>query len=399
MSATRLRILCHAQHFTGVGHFVIAHNLARGLAEHHDVFLTDGGRAVPRPTAAVEPQRVELPIMERAPDGSLFAESGERPDAVLARRADVLADATTAIRPDVVLVDHYPFSKWELHREITAAIDAARRANPDVVVLSSLRDISPRTRYEHMSDAEHAARVCGLLGSSFEGLLVHVDPAFVRLEEHFPGAADIPVPVTYTAFVTEAPVTTSPVHAESAGPTPSPADAPWAVLSGGGADSTRFRATATTAFSRLAAAGSLGRMRLHVFCGLVTHPDDQTALEREAAAGPVEIHSFSPTFAAWLDGAAMSISRAGYNTTAALLAARVRAVVVPGGRVSDQRLRAQRLARAGLAVVVDADQEHNVSALSDAIETALAEPRPAHHFDLDGVGATRRVVEKMVRGR
>ena len=39
-----MRVLCHAQHLTGVGHFVIAHNIARGLAKGHDVYLVKGGR-------------------------------------------------------------------------------------------------------------------------------------------------------------------------------------------------------------------------------------------------------------------------------------------------------------------------------------------------------------------
>ncbi len=142
-----MRILCYAQHLSGVGHFVRMHTLARGLSRTHEVYLVDGGRPVPRSGDAGEITLLPLP--------ALFAIRGasrrrlrpaHRLRTVLAARARALAAAVERIRPDVVLVDHYPFSKWELEDEIAGAIDTARRANPAVRVLCSLRDIAPRTR-------------------------------------------------------------------------------------------------------------------------------------------------------------------------------------------------------------------------------------------------------------
>ena len=48
-----MRVLCHAQHLSGVGHFVRMHAIASGLGRTHDVYLVDGGRRVPR--AATRP--------------------------------------------------------------------------------------------------------------------------------------------------------------------------------------------------------------------------------------------------------------------------------------------------------------------------------------------------------
>src|SRR5262245_39724345 len=124
-----MRVVCHAQHLTGVGHFVIAHNIARGLAARHDVYLVEGGRRVPRPARATEPRSIEVPILIRTPTGTLVGEDGRIGDDVVARRAEVLAESVRAIEPDVVLVDHYPFSKWELHPEISTMISAARSVN------------------------------------------------------------------------------------------------------------------------------------------------------------------------------------------------------------------------------------------------------------------------------
>jgi len=376
-----MRVICHAQHLTGVGHFVIAHNIARGLAERHDVYLVEGGRRVPRPARATEPGSIDVPVLVRTPTGALVGDDGSAGDEVVARRAQVLAEAMRMIEPDVVLVDHYPFSKWELHPEISTMIGAARAVNGGVRIVCSLRDIAPRTRFEDMSDTEHAARVVELLGEWFDGLLVHADPAFVELGEHFVGAADVPVAFRYTGFVTE-PLPAPPVSSR-----------PWAVASGGGADTTEFLVSAIEAFRHAAAAGALGDMRLQVFAGLALDDDDRGVLRGAAADGPVDVHEFSSSFLGWLRGAELSINRAGYNTTAALLRARVRSVVVPGPRLSDQRPRAQRMADAGVAVMVDSSDEQDVAVLRGAIERALTMPPPVHDFDLEGVATTGHLLE------
>jgi hypothetical protein len=49
-------------------------------------------------------------------------------------------------------------------------------------------------------------------------------------------------------------------------------------------------------------------------------PADLAAAARDA---PVEVHPFSGDFTAWLEPAALSISRCGYNTSTALLRSRV----------------------------------------------------------------------------
>lgn len=381
-----MRVLFHTQHLSGVGHFVCAHAIATGLAEAHDVHLVDGGRLVPRAATGVEPRRVRLPRLARTPEGHLLAVEGgsESPERTLARRADLLAKAARAIRPDVVLVEHFPFSKWELDHEIITTLAAARRANPNVRVVCSLRDIAPRTRYEDVTHEEHAERVLGWLEEWFDGLLVHADPAFTRLEEHFPRAPEIPVRLAYTGFVTE--------------PAPAVPEVPWpwAVLSSGGLNATAFLVAAISAFCVVAKSGALGPMRLQVFSGLGAGTGDAAALEQAARAGPVDVHEFSTSFSAWLHGAALSISRAGYNTSAALLRSRVPAVLVPDSRMSDQRPRAQRLVKEGLAVAVEAERERDVDALAAAINAALAAPPPHHSFDLSGVATTRRLVEESV---
>lgn len=376
-----MRVLCYAQHLTGVGHFVRMAAIARGLAAGHDVLLVDGGRAVPQ--AGEGPPRLVLPALHRGADG-LAAVDGALVDA-LAERGRRLARALAEFRPHVVLIDHYPFSKWELEEEILAMVAAARRVDPRVLVLCSLRDIAPQTAHERpVGGRSYEAEVEMRLARTFDGVLVHADPAFTRLEDHFAAEGDLPVPVHYTGFV----ATDPPSGGVVSGATP------YAVLScGGGVRGLPFLLATMRAFDRAATAGIVGALRLYVYPGLFVGTDEHAAL-RAATTPAIELRRFTPDFDRVLAASALSISRAGYNTTVQLLQARIPVVVVPDPRMSDQPPRARRLAARGLATVVEGDPPGE-DVLVTAIGEALARRPAAHSLDLAGVAGTRAIVERL----
>lgn len=357
------------------------HALACGLSGAHEVQLVEGGRPVARAPDPPALRRLWLPPLARS-DGHLVALDGRTPvAAVLAERAARLAAAIDALRPDALLVDHYPLSKWELATEITAAIAATRRANRAARVFCSLRDVVPQTRHEHADAAAYAARVLGELRAGFDGVLVHADPAFTRLEDHFAAAAALPRPTVYTGFVSPA------------APPAAAAPAAAVLLScGGGAGALPFLLAAIAAFERLAAEGAVGHLPLVVFAGSFATGAE---LERLAAAarGPIRLRRFAPDFATALGGSALSISRAGYNTCAALLRARAPAVLVPDPTMSDQTYRARRFAALGLARTVEGDPPA-VDALVTAMRGALSGPPPRHAFDLEGVAHTAAALSR-----
>jgi predicted glycosyltransferase len=379
-----VRILCHTQHLSGVGHFVRTHALASGLAEAHDVLLVDGGRPVPRLPSSPRMTLLSLPrIHHRA--GVLVALREDRPLAeIMEERIRRLVTAISELRPDVVTVEHFPFSKWELEEEILAAIGTARRVRPGVRVVCSLRDVAPRTGYEAVEDREYERRVLNRLGSHFDALLVHADPRFSRLEEHFPAAGSLPIPCDYTGFVSRA-------DAEAF----ERSRLPYAVLSaGGGGHALRFLLAAIEAFRRLSSRGELGSMRLVVFAGLFMETADLDTLRAETRGDLAAILPFCPEFPRWLRRSALSISQAGYNTCVDLLSARVPAVLVPDPGMSDQFFRAERMRRHGLAATALGDPVA-VDTLMDAIRRALNGPPPSHDFGLRGVEETRARLEQL----
>src|SRR5262245_49888653 len=359
--------------------------IARGLSPAHDVVLVHGGRPVPGGEGPGEPEAVMLPALFRAA-GRLSAAGGPAGvPAALRERARILARAVERFRPDVVLIEHYPFSKWELEPEFRALIDAARATHPHVRIECSLREIVKKTRYEDAATDVYEARVLEHLRASFDAILVHGDPAFTTIDRHFRRAGDLPVPVHYTGFVVETVDGTS--LPEGVGP--------YAVLSCGGAGgNTGFLLAAIEAFERLRSAGALGDMRLVVFPGPALDAAETEALEQAARGGHVEVRAFSPAFAGWLEGSALSISRAGYNTCTQVLRSRRPNVLVPDPTMSDQEPRAARLADLALTTAVF-DRPPGAHAIVRAIERALAHPPAPCDLDLGGVAGTRAIIEKL----
>ena len=378
-----MRVLCHAQHFKGIGHFVRMHAIASGMREAHEVYLVDGGRPVPRRPGPIE--LIPLPRLVRVA-GRIVGLGTDAPVAsLMEQRIRLLTQAVERIRPDAILVDIYPFSKWEVEEEITLMIAIARRLNARVRVLTSLRDIVPMTLHEVARPGLYEAGVLSRL-ASFDAILAHGDPAFARIEDYFDRADDITIPVCYTGFVAGTPM-------PLAG-TPEPGS--YAVLScGGNTASLAFLLNSIEAFRGLRARGALGSMSLFVFPSPDAGAADVATLSAAICDGPFQLCAFTPDFDAWLAGSALSISRCGYNTAVQLLQARVRSVLVPNPDNTDQPPRARRLAKLGLATVIEGAAPP-VEAIATAIEEAMAQPSVEHALDLDGVAATQTILEELV---
>jgi predicted glycosyltransferase len=381
--SARRRVLVYGQHLSGVGHHVRIREIARALARDHRVAFVQGGPPVPRPDDGGELEPVELPRIRRGRSGLEPLDPGQDLAAVLCERAARLRRAASELAPDVLIVEHYPFSKWELEPEITAMIAAARAANPKLEVICSTRDVVRRTRHETGGGEEYRRRVVCCLNRDFDRLFVHGDPGFTRLEEHFDGAGELAIPLHYTGFVSE-----------KAQPVDDADGSGWVVVSsGGGAGSAGLIAAVIDAWQRLVARGAHGGRRLRVFTGLFLGEHEVEALRRRAAGTSSVVAPFGPDFLRWLARADLSISRAGYNTCTNLLETRTRALLLPDPRMSDQHYRARRFAELGLAESI-AGGTPAPDELAAAIGRALGRARPRHAFDLEGALRTRELLSR-----
>ncbi len=376
-----LRVLIAVTHLLGVGHLARAAAIARGLARAgHAVTLVSGGR--PAPLIATDGVRlVQLPPVhvEGTAFSALLGENGgPAGEALMARRRDLLLDALADTRPHVVVTELFPFGRRALAGEFLALVEAARRQMPPPLVLASIRDVLVAPARAGRVEEAHAR-----LLAHYDGVLVHGDAGVLPLERSWPVTPDIAPLLDYTGYVDDTASRSVDDGTDGAGEI---------LVSGGGS------ATSLPLFrAALGAAVLASDRRWRLLVGRGVAGQDFSALA-DAAPANVTVERARPDFAALLSRAAVSISQAGYNTVIDVLNAGVRAVLVPfeAGNETEQRLRAEALARAGVwPFVVVGEADLSAETLARAVDAALAAPLPqAVAIARDGIARSVALIER-----
>jgi len=376
--------MIHVQHLLGIGHLMRARLIAEALADAgFDTHLVSGGRPIggrlPRGV-----RTVQLPPIHVL-DGTLkpLRDAEGRPidDAYRRKRRDLLQDAYESAAPDVVVFETFPFGRRALRFELVPLLERIESARRRPVVVASVRDILQRR-----DNVEREREMLESAERWFDAVLVHGDRRFSRLEETFPLAPELGMPVHYTGFV---------VARAEAPPPPSANGRNEVVVSaGGGRVGTDLLAAALAAQKR----SRFGHLRWRVLAGPNVPDDDfQRFL---GAAGPGTIVERSrEDFAALLGRALISVSQAGYNTVLDVVRSGARPVVVPFAEdgETEQRMRANRLRDLELAVVVD-DGTVSPAALAGAIDAAGSrETWGRWDFDCDGAARSAAIIAAMMK--
>jgi predicted glycosyltransferase len=369
------RVLFYVQHLLGIGHLARASRIAEALAARgFAVTIITGGMRVegfPGPGIAV----VALPPVKArdAEFSALVDEHGGAIDAAFKEeRRDRLLATLDAVKPDILVVEAYPFARRQMRFELLPLVEKAHAMSRRPLIVSSIRDILQSNR-----KAGRAEETVAIVEQFFDLIAVHGDPGFVKLDESFPLAGKIAGKLAYTGLVAPAPL--------------SPAKDRFDVVvsCGGGAVAGNLLNAAAAAAERL-------RSRLGRWC-VITGPNlAATNIARPLPAN-VDLFAFRGDFPALLAGARLSISQAGYNTVCDILSAKCRAVLVPFAGVgeTEQPLRAERLAGRGLAHVVS-KADLDAGMLTAAIEHALASSLPGHDLDLEGAQHTALLLRRHI---
>jgi predicted glycosyltransferase len=379
---TRPGLLFYCQHSVGLGHLARSLTLAGALADRFAVVLLNGGRL---PEGARTPPGVELvnlPPLGHDADYALISHDGELSvDAALARRRTMILDALGRLAPRVVLIELWPFGRKKFAVELESLMRAAAGRPAPPLVLCSLRDILVNHRRDQ---ARHDERAALAVNAWFDGVLVHSDPAFARLEESFRPATALDVPVHYTGFVAP-PAPARPVR-------PS---ARVVISAGGGMVGEPLALAAADAHLEILARTGL---RTTIVAGpFLPGPAWQRLQERAARSERLRVIRRVDDLCAEIARSAVSVSQCGYNTAMDLLRAGRPAVVVPfsQGREDEQGRRARRMARLGLVRVL-APEALTPAALADAVVSAAGDQPPAAtELALDGGERTVEIVARL----
>jgi predicted glycosyltransferase len=352
-------LLFYCQHSVGLGHLMRSYAITAALTRHFEVTLLMGGEPPAGIDAPAGVAVIALPPL--GVNGGRFGSGDPRytTDHAWEVRSARITCALDDLRPEVVLVELFPFGRAKFARELVPLLKRARALGAKTAC--SVRDILVSARADQQAHDDRAARRANEL---LDLILVHCDPRFARLEETFKPSIELTVPVRYTGFVAR-----GNGRQERRGEH-------IVVSAGGGRVGRRLLEEAIKAS---------GGRPMRAIAGPLMPQDDFEALQ--AIAPPnVELVRSVPDLAEELSRARASISQCGYNTALDLVRTQVPALVVPYAtpEEDEQTRRAKRLEQLGVLKVAD----H----INGDIEALLRfRPQPAS-LDLDGAARTAELL-------
>ncbi|MGL4960603.1 MAG: glycosyltransferase family protein [Inquilinus sp.] len=365
-----MKVLFHVQHLLGIGHVRRAAAIARALTEAgFAVTVAQGGFDVPG-TDWGGAEVVQLPPVRSADTGfRTLLDAGDKPidTGWKKRRAAELLALLARTKPDILLVETFPFGRRAFAFELVPMLEIARRASPRPLIACSVRDI--------LVDKKDPAKVEAMADTAlalFDLVLVHGDPAVIPFEASFPPAPRVAGLIRYTGYV----------GAPSTREAPPGDGVDEVIVSvGGGAVGAELLRAALAAHAL--SGQNLTRWRL------LAGPDLPAGIVAElTAAAPdgVVVEPARPDFPSLLARCRLSVSQAGYNTVMDVMRAGCRAVFVPFAAAgeTEQTRRADLLAARGHCLVVP-EAGLTPERLARAVDDAMAAPPPPRSvLALDG---------------
>ena len=384
-----MKIIVYCQHVLGIGHLFRSLEICKALSDHK-VILVSGGPQIATGLAD-HVREVHLPDlqMNREFKGLFSTQKNATLDQVKEERQKRLFALLEEEKPDVFLIELYPFGRKTFRFEIDPVLQAVddKRLSCGSVVCS-VRDIL----VEKEDRDKHESRVVKTLNRYFNAVLVHADPNLVRISETFDQFDQIAIPVAYTGYIT---------------PKPSPGagkrvrkelkigeeDILIIASAGGGNVGAPILKAVIRAFGRL---DVKRRCHLEVFTGPFLDQKEFDRLKKSAESN-VQVTRFARDFLSYLAAADLSVSMGGYNTTMNLLASGAPALVWPFGQNREQRLRAGRLADLGALRVLE-DEDLRPERLAILMDQWISRsPRPSVDIDLNGAANTAEWIENRIK--
>ena len=382
----RNRILIYVQHLLGVGHIFRVKRLAERFgACGFDVTIAYGGEPVP----GYDPPGVRvhyLPSLRWRSGNSteLITRSGVVADeAYLEARKNELLALFDRTAPDVLMTEAFPFGRRQMHFELLPLLDHARSEQRPPLIMASIRDI-----LQEGNKVSKDRQTVELVERYFDAVLVHGDPNLIPLDATFPFAPDISARTVYTGIVTP--------RIEAGGLAAAPTY-DVVVSAGGGMLGRELIASALQARPLC----GLRDARWCVCTGPYAETGGLPGFRTFPEDDRITLKPFVDDLPHILAHAELSVSLAGYNTVADIMAAGCRAVIAPqwNEKETEQLRRAELLAERGLAVMIG-HEDKTPDKLARAMDRALAMPAPDWSvLRTNGAERTVDTVEAMLARR
>lgn len=194
------RVLIYCQHILGMGHLIRSMAIARAL-KHCTVVFVNGGESLSGMEVPSWVTVVNLPPITSDSEfqGLNIHSDDSTLEQVQLARKKILFELFGHFRPDIVVIELFPFGRKRFAFELLPLLAHIRLSASSTKVVCSLRDIlvtkPDQTRHEDW--------VVSLMNRYFDLLLIHSDPTIQTLDETFSRCQDLRCNVQYTGFVTQ----------------------------------------------------------------------------------------------------------------------------------------------------------------------------------------------------
>ena len=137
-----MKIVHYCQYVWGMGHLFRSVEFVRALSDHQ-VILVAGGQDVDMNWPAhAEILRLPTLYMDEKFTTLIAGDAEQRPEDIQGRRRAMLFNLFESLRPDVFIVELYPFGRTAFGVELEPLLDSIRQGNfGSVNTVCSLRDI------------------------------------------------------------------------------------------------------------------------------------------------------------------------------------------------------------------------------------------------------------------
>lgn len=386
------RVAFYCQHVLGIGHLMRSAEIVRELSRESKILFISGGEK-PDGFRFPEHENVEilqLPPLKTNPDFSNLhaCSSSLSTDETKTLRQTMLSQTCERFKPDTIVTELFPFGRKKFRFELLPLLEHSRQQSRKPLVVSSVRDILVTRKDQE----EFEQRVCDLVNTFYDLILVHGDDKFTPLEETFSRVRDLRCPVVYTGYVARH----RHLSVADAGSLPSAEHKQRLIVVSNGSGQ---YLTGQRLLESVLRAAKLLRGRIphgfHVFAGPLMPEEAYTRLQDVAhESSNVKLSRYTPNLGEVLKQAELSVSMAGYNTIMEVLSSGIRAMVYPVTSNGDQEqiVRAESLAKAGVIDVI-ATEELAPERLARKLERAFSRTPMSLTLNCDGAANSARILK------
>lgn len=381
MDSVKFETFIIFQHSNGVGHVTRCSTLAQSLTSISSVTMFSGGPPIADYSPPPGVDFIQLPATrwDLAADARpVPVDAGYTLDEVDRVRSKILVDRYLRVKPQVIVIDYFPFGPQRFGKALNALLDILEKEPRRPITISSIRACPSAKLWDTEIPAKWVNRQ---LFEKFSGVFHHADPNLFPLPSlgSYVASALSGISVWQTGFIRRPFKKLDQIG---------PSNGLLLTVGGGSALGARL----LKRWVKAAKAGSSGVFPVNVVCGAMMSARDRESVRAEQDVN-VTVHDYVGVMDELIASSRAVVCLGGYNTLVEALSLSKPVLAFPNSELGDQALQVAGLYSKGM--LLTGDQSFTDSEITAAMNRLL-EFRPKHSIDCNGAARSVEVIKSLV---